>query len=102
MLVTFELRHDLLELHDELRPHQIQWRVVECDAAIGWQLLGQPYLRTFRRWFHEGSCAQVQAGQKSVSCLSAVLSIGRWCRPACLHTDSSHWHPHRLAWPRGP
>src|SRR5207253_9846619 len=45
MLVNFELRHDLLELHDELRPHQIQWRVVEYDAAIGWQLPGQPYLR---------------------------------------------------------
>src|SRR5438876_3475035 len=44
ILVSFELRHDLLELHDELRPHQIQWRVVEYDAAIGWQLPGQPHL----------------------------------------------------------
>jgi len=47
MLVSFELRHDLLELHDELRPHQIQWWVVEYDAAIARQLPGQPYLRIF-------------------------------------------------------
>ena len=35
LFVSLDARDDLTELPNELRAHQVQWRIVERDAPIG-------------------------------------------------------------------
>src|SRR2546429_7027709 len=54
LFVGLDRRHDLPELQNKFRAHQIEWRVVEYHAPTSRGLSIQPYLCSLRCCVHQG------------------------------------------------